>query len=119
MLDTNIDRTQRHVHACMSEGFMPDAMHEEAEKNCFRVIVVLVVGGIQHALQCYITKQTVEPDGEVQEVRRLCSNAYADMAYGLKCEQISLLPQLAPDFKDTFLSHYLLRRSHMMFYNPL
>lgn len=97
---------------------MPDAMHEKAERNCFRIIVVLTVGGIQHAPQCYITKQTVEPDGEVQEVRRLCSNPYTDMAYGLKCEQISLLPQLPPDLKNTFSSRYLLRSSHMMFYNP-
>lgn len=99
---------------------MPVAMHEKAEKmrQSFHIIVVLIVTGIQHALQCYIIKQTVEPDGEVQlEIRCLCSNAYADKAYGLKCKQISLLSQLPPE--NPFLSDYLLRSSHMMFYNPL
>lgn len=75
---------------------MPLAMHEKAEKmKHFHIIVVLIVTEIQHSLLYYIIKQTVEPDGEVQlEVRCLCSNPYSDKAYGLKCKQISLLPQL-------------------------
>ena len=39
-LDTNTDRTQKLVHACMSQGFMPTAMHEkgrqgEEKLSCF------------------------------------------------------------------------------------
>lgn len=60
-----------------------------------RVNIVLIVPGIHHAVQCYVTKQTEKPDGEVQlEIRYLCSSAYTDTAYALKCREISLLPQL-------------------------
>lgn len=72
--------------------------HAWKGRERFRIIVVLIVSGIQHALQYYIIKQTVGPDGDVQlEVRGLCSNEYTDRAYGLKCEQISLLPLLPPE----------------------
>lgn len=119
MLDTHtqIEHRGMSMRACPRVSCLLPCMKKAEKKKSFHIIVVLIVTGIQHALRCYIIKQTVEPDGEVQlEVRCLCSNAYTDKAYGPKCKQISLLPRLSPD--NPYSSHYLLRSSHMMFYNP-
>lgn len=57
---------------------MPLAVHEKAEmiRKCLDTTVV-IVPEIHHALQCYTTKQAVEPDGKVElEIRCLHSNAF-------------------------------------------
>lgn len=79
----------------MSKGFKPVAMHEKAEEMRNTLLWVLIITAIQHAPQCYIIEQTAEPDGEIQlGVGRLCGNIDIDKAYGLKCKQNSLLPEL-------------------------
>lgn len=98
MLDTNISRTQTHVHASMSKGLMPllpcvknkTKQSKEDEKFFLCVIFVIILSGIQHAFQYYIIEQTVKPDGEVQlQVRCLCSSS--DKTYDLRWKPIFLL----------------------------
>lgn len=61
----------------MSKGSVPVAMHEKAEmKKKSLDTTFIIIPGIYHARQCYITKQTVEPDGKVElEIRCLHSSA--------------------------------------------
>lgn len=83
------------MRACPRVSCLSPCMKKGREDEKF-LIYTLIVAGVQHAFLCYIIKQTMGPDGEVQlEVRCLCSNA--DKAYGLKCKQISLLPRLPPE----------------------
>lgn len=98
-----------YMRACPKVSCLLPCM-KKAKKICFHIIFVLIVTGIHHAFQYCIIRQTVEPDGKFQqEGRRLCSNAYSDKAYGLKCKQISLLPQLLPENGyEPISSHYLL-----------
>lgn len=90
MLDTNRFK-QRHVHECMSGGVVPAAvMHGKAEKmrrGLHSIATVLNTAGLPHALQCYATQQTVEPDGEIQlEKRCLSSSAYDAATWNLKVQ---------------------------------
>lgn len=114
MLDTNIDQTLRHVHACMSKGFMPVAMHEKGRRKDKEVLYNCRSNRNWNST-CTSVLHNKTNSGARWWISAASFMLVKHMAWSASIFPFCLDSLLRID-KYPFSSLYLVRRSHMLFY---